>query len=886
MRIKGFLTDVAIGIVAVLAILALSLTTPLGIFNAKLTDAFLYISPAPDFVPTTFTLKNTGGADLTDSEINSLVRQLNNAGASHILILDNYSRSTTRAYNWPDNVHVTSSRGQDFLKAYPDSLQLFELNSDNGNYRSFSLASTDNSILALLNRNKNFTEVSDTDDQRFFNFAIRPSLLPNITAQQALNGDIIKSLVADKIVFIQVSPSNRYERFYVAESLEKNYLTYVEMQALAVETIVQQLDLEPLPAVVVVLLLLSAYFAAFFLLQVFNTNGILLFEGTQLTIALLLSYLLFVSFQLVFPFGELFLTQLIALLQFLISERRRENQIMSSRTAKLQTRLNQRMLPGSFLQAEDPWKNLHVFIDQHLNMQRSILLDRVAQDHRLVAIHSLNCTINDIEERRRDFQRAPYNDALQTQRPLRIEGKNYFKNTSKSEIEYVVPLVFAGDVLGFWALTVEPDEQWNANIFEQNLISFSRELAELLYHRSKFVERTTQENRWLRQVINLNYAVKEHRELDSAIELLERRLGLLQNVFNRNTSALALYNLFGQVLTSNQKMDKIANALDLKIFTMSAHDLLVELTGEQSANIKRLMLQITLHQRTVEWPISSPKLESDYILRVLPIERENNRNDDMSPFLLAGILFEFIDIHSVQQVVERKRELYQYYFNKLPADFTSIRQVTEELAEVTDKQHQHYLKQLRSTLDKASKLRVTVERMLELQQHSSEIIPANPARLITNRVRKLVKTPESKATEFDYEWPEIIPLVMVSLDPFRQLLDAILNLLVKDADTDAGLIKVAMSEDVYKDSGRRTQILFTNNGYGVPQERLDSLHELTNFELFNEGSELFTVIYLGRQIEDWGAQLELSTQLGKGFQVKLLLPTFDADLNDRERPPQ
>ncbi|MFC0445535.1 hypothetical protein ACFOD1_05665 [Pseudidiomarina halophila] len=879
--------DITIGVVAVAAVLALSLTMPLGIFNAKLTDAFLYISPAPDFTPTTFTIKNTGSVDLTDNEINSLVRQLNNAGAAHILILDNYSRSTTRAYNWPNNVHVTSSRGQDFLKEYPNSLQLFELNSDNGNYRSFSLASADNSILTLLNSNKSFSKVSDTDEQRFFNFAIRPGLLPNITAQQALNGDIIRSLVADKIVFIQVSPGNRYERFYVAESLEQDYQTYVEMQALAVETIVQDLDLEPLPMVVIVLLLLSAYFTAFFLLQVFNTNGILLFEGTQLAIALLLSYLLFVSFQLVFPFGELFLTQLIALLQFLISERRRESQIMSSRTAKLQTRLNQRMLPGSFLQAEDPWKNLHVFIDQHLNMQRSILLDRVAQDHRLVAIHSLNCTIEDIEERRRDFQRAPYSDALQTQRPHRIgEGKSYFKNATRSEIEYIVPLVFAGDVLGFWALTVEPDEQWNANIFEQNLISFSRELAELLYHRSKFVERTTKENRWLRQVVNLNYAVKEHRELDSAIELLERRLGLLQNVFNRNTSALALYNLFGQVLTSNQKMDKIANALDLKIFTMSAHDLLVELTGEQSANIKRLMLQITLHQRTVEWPISSPKLESDYILRVLPIERENNRNDDMSPFLLAGILFEFVDVHSVQQVVERKRELHQYYFNKLEADFTTIRQVTEELAEVTGTQHQHYLKQLRSTLDKASRLSVTVERMLELQQHSSEIIPANPARLITNRVRKLVKTPESKVVKFDYEWPDVIPLVMVSLEPFRQLLDAILNLLVKDVDTDAGVIKVAMNACVYEDSCRRTQILFTNNGYGVPQERLDSLRELTNFELFNEGSELFTIIYLGRQIEDWGAQLELSTELGKGFQIKLLLPTFDADLNDRERPAQ
>ncbi|MDN7125948.1 hypothetical protein J6J08_00940 [Pseudidiomarina sp. 1APR75-33.1] len=883
MRLKGFIIDLVIGMLAIAAVLGLSMTAPLGIFNAKLTDAFLSVSSAPEFVPKTFIIKNTGNFDLTDNEVDNLVSQLADAGAAHVLVLDNASRSTTRAFDWPNNVHLTSSRGQDFQNEYPDSVRLFELNSSDGNYRSFSLTSRENSLLSLI---KPASAAKEQEYERFFNFAIRPNLLPNITTQQALNGDIIQSLVADKIVFLQVSPNQRYERFYAAGTLDQEYLSYVEMQALAVETVVHDLNLKTIPLWVIALGLFCAYFAAFFLLQLFNSNGILLFETVQLVTALVLAYLLFVGFQLVFPFGELFLTQVMALLQFLISERRREGRILSSRTAKLQARLNQRMLPGSFLQAEDPWKNLHVFIDQHLHMRRSILLDRVEQDHRLLAIHSLNCTVDDIEERRRDFQRAPYSDAIQTQRPHRIGSKHYFKDTTEQEIEYIVPLMFAGEVLGFWALTVEPDDSWNEKSFEHNLVSFARELSELLYHRSKFVQSTARENRWLRKVINLNYAVNEHRQLDSAIELLERRLGLLQNVFSRNSSALVLYNLFGQVLTSNKKMDKVAQALDLKFFTMSAHDLLVELTGEKSEKVKKLLLQITLHHRTIEWPISSPKLESDYILRVLPIEREVNRSDEMSPFLLAGILFEFVDVHSVQQVIESKRELHRYYFDMLATDFAAIRKITDRLPHLDGEAQQDQIEAIHQVLDKTDKLSTTVERMLDLQQHSNEVFPVNPANMVQNSVRKYSRALQEKAIKIDLDWPEIPALAMVSVEQAKQLIDAILSLLIKDADSSQGELRVSINSCSLENKCRRVEIQFMNKGYGVPQERLESLHELSNIELFSEREDLFHILYLARQIQEWGAELKVTSELGEGFQLTLLLPTFEANIVDSERPIQ
>ena len=878
MRLTGLVTDLLIGAMTVAAVLMLSASTPLGIFNAKLADSFLYVSPAPDFSPKTLLIENRGSANLANADINYLVQNLNAAGAEHILILDNSTNTIQNVSGWPGNVHVAFSMNQDFIDEDSSFLKLFEIMLGQSS-RSFTLEQSDNSILSLLTDNNRSGEALPDSYQGYFNFSIRPGMLPKVTAEQALAGGIIKSLVADKLVFIQVSPSSQYERFDMPDSVETAYLTYPEMQALAVETYIHNLDLETFPLVLIALFLLVAYFAAFFLLQVFNSNGILLFEGAQLLVALLLAYVLFAGFHLVFPFGELFLIQLVALLHFLMSERRRETQILTARAAKLDTRLSQRMLPGSFMHSDDPWKNLHLFIDQHLHMSRSILLDRVEEDNRVVAIHSLNCTTDDIEERRRDFRREPYSTAVRTQRPIQLKSTNYFRNVSEQEVEYMAPLMFAGDVLGFWALTIKPETGWNPVVFEQNLQSFARELSELLYHRDKFLETRKKESRTLRQLLTMSYALREQRQLDSAIELLERRLGLLQNVFSRSSSGLVLYNLFGQVLTSNREMDEIASALDLKFFTMSAHDLLVELTGEPSVTVKKMMLQLTLHHRVIEWPISSPKLESDYILRVLPIERETQHNEEVSPFLLAGILFEFVDVHSVQQAVEGRRELHRYYFDRLEADFNTMRQVTKELGQVIDEQHRGFIKQLNTVLVKALERSSSVEKMLEIQQHNNEVFPVKPAKLIAEREQKLQDLLKDKNIRFEYDWPEIPVLALVSVEPFKHLLDTILTLLINDSDSADGVIQVTMRDCLKQGSCRRIEIHFANKGFGVPQEQLENTQAMSNIELASESNPLFQTLYLGRQIEEWGASLEISTGLGKGYEISLFLPTFEADIS-------
>ena len=109
---------------------------------------------------------------------------------------------------------------------------------------------------------------------------------------------------------------------------------------------------------------------------------------------------------LLLPLFEWVAMQVFCVVYMLSIERLREESLILKMSADLNARLSKKVLPPSFFQTQDPWDKLHSFINQQLNLRRSIFLTKVPSDHRVEAIHALNCSIEDIKEMRRDFQRV------------------------------------------------------------------------------------------------------------------------------------------------------------------------------------------------------------------------------------------------------------------------------------------------------------------------------------------------------------------------------------------------------------------------------------------------------------------------------------------------
>lgn len=144
-----------------------------------------------------------------------------------------------------------------------------------------------------------------------------------------------------------------------------------------------------------------------------------------------------------------------------------------------------RYLPRHFLEHPEPWDGIIQLVNQQLNLDKSIFLTRLEGDHRVSEVRALNCQLSDIVEMRRDYERVPYSDAIKASGTIKIT-RVFFKDLAENEQQYIAPLMYAGDIRGFWALTVIPQKHFDEQAFIKNVNLFAHQIGELLFHYKVF----------------------------------------------------------------------------------------------------------------------------------------------------------------------------------------------------------------------------------------------------------------------------------------------------------------------------------------------------------------------------------------------------------------
>ncbi len=849
-------------IASTLLILVMALLSFLNGFrwlNTTVFDHLLRYPLVQDVQPVTVTILNNTEHSLSQQQLKPLLHKLEQVKVKQTILLAKYQ----------------SDELEQLVEAFPQASIIYSGNSSEG------AVSVEFAALQGTYREFKFNNapIQPRDGSYLFNFWIKPNLLPSISLEQANNGAIISNLFADKIAVIQIDDASPFERLHIPETLNPPYLNSAQMVALALETANSKTAPYTTSLTVAVVLMILFYSFHFVCLQLISARGLLLFEFVIATLIYGVTLFAYFWTHLLFPVVELYLLQIIGLVGFLMIERKRETSIVLNRAAKISGRLNQKLQPPSFMQNEAPWRQMHNLINQHLQTTRSIFLAKVPNDHRIEAIDSLNCTLDDIKERRRDFERRPYSDAITLQRPYRLTDKVYFTDLEQDEIEYLVPLIFAGEVIGIWALTLRPTPEWQAATFEAHLYSFAKELSELMFHREQYQRSRQREQRMLQQLFSMQYAIKEHESLDAVVEMLERRYDLLQDVFSGMSSASVLYNLFGQILLSNQTMEQLGHELNIKLYNLSAHDLLVLLTEESSELVKQQLLQVTLHGESIDLQLSYQNMQLDYVLRVRPIQIAEEQQQ-ASSFMTLGILFEFVDVSSVRQVIMRKRDLYRQYFHQLRNNFSTMNLYCRRIIKNTAPEDRIFAEKLLNTLEKTSQLNLIVEKNLESQDaYKSELLPINPVKKLERCIRDIQEAKPERQIKVELTKPNIMSLALVAHDNLRHIFQQTLELLVADTGHTDATINITIQDEVSDNNQRMIRIVFTSHGYGLPQEHLQSLKQQDDVALSTSDDPLSKLIKSINQVGIWGGGLQIDSELGKGFMVTLIMPAFDTSLN-------
>ncbi|MGJ8484411.1 hypothetical protein ACSFVZ_10280 [Pseudoalteromonas sp. SYSU M81236] len=475
------------------------------------------------------------------------------------------------------------------------------------------------------------------EKSRLINFKLAVSALPKFTAKRVLGFDVMSEQLENKVIIVgqQSAEFNVLIHAPKLEGLNDPLLLF----AYIADSLEKNSTINELNFVISIVLALILVFVLLFFFQKMSISYSFLVALSITIIWCCAGYFLVNFAKLFIPIGQYIILTFVTLFWVVVARKISEDKELTTDVNNIQQMMMGRYIPQSFIEHPSPWDPIIQLISQQLDLEKSIFLARKEDDHRVVEIRAINCQLDDIQEMRRDYQRTPYSNALKSLGIVKI-SRPFFKQIIEGEIEFIAPLVYAGDVRGFWALSIIPNHNFNQQAFEQNVNKFAAQVAELLFHYHIF--KTTQAKN--RTLLNRLLTFKLHepisQKVKSSLNEMEQKLTTLEMVFNHTSPATVLFNLFGQVIQTNASLERFAKQHQIAIFETTALDLLCKSCELDIEIAKGKLRYITLNKATVELPAKLGAHHYTLIIRAL--HSDNSQTASGAPFQVSGILFEFI----------------------------------------------------------------------------------------------------------------------------------------------------------------------------------------------------------------------------------------------------
>ena len=550
-----------------------------------------------------------------------------------------------------------------------------------------------------------------------------------------------------------------------------------------------------------------------------------------------------------------------------------ENQALDQILLNLSAKLHEKAFPVSFYRSDDHWTQLIIMINQTLNLNRLVFLERVKDDHRLKEIAAYHCSIDDVIEQRRDFERVPYSSAILENKPILLE-KPYLTANNASEYQYLAPLIFAGDVLGFWAFSVEPSQIKSDSKFASVAQTYMVQISEALHYRQEWQKQLELKNNPLINYFNLEGGSNLCKSLDQSVILLERRNAELQQVFNSLNTCGILYDLFGRVLLVNRRMEELTQSVKLRPYNITAVDFITEVTGNSIVDTRNILQKVILDQETISLSASLFGENSHQILHIKPLKTQNPEYEtdfialQSNEFLTSGILCEIIDITELNATSELKKKMFDHFSSQTVNELNSV------LTSLTDLQALYNPIDQNSSLfnniqGKTQKTLTTLKSVSEqmaielksLFTNKLQCYPIDGLTALTKAIDKLKDYLTLKSIKLHFEMPAASGLVFASPAELTPLFHTLLITIIEDT-YEAG--------DVWIDIEEKTNWItfrLRNNGIGIAADKKSRQTD-------DESSSSPKIANAVNCVENWGGSLDISSQIGEGSTVELTLKRF------------
>lgn len=708
------------------------------------------------------------------------------------------------------------------------------------------------------------------------NFVGNQDRIPRIRIQRVLSGGLVGELVSGRTVLVGVNSHEILSQYYTPISTEGILTSEVMFHAFALDTLLSDRQISILDDWVVFLLILLITGISLFQCQWLSFQTSLLVSMVVTLAFIVITWLMLQVINIWVPLVELLLAEWLSFSMVWRYRVTQESDSLDQMLLGLSEKLREKVLPVSFYRTEEPWEQLIAMINQSLSLNRMIFLERVEGDHRLKEIKALNCGIEDIKEVRRDYERTPYSIAISENKPILLE-KVYLKEVEIEELQYLAPLIFAGEILGFWAFTIEPDKLSSQVKFNTLTNAFMVQISEILHYRQEWQKQVQREDNKLWSYLRVEGGAESFQQLNQSVAVMEKRVSELQEVFNSINTSCIVYDLFGRVLLVNNDMEEFAQKMSLRLFNMTMLEFIVETGGYDEVDARNILQKVIFDHEQISVPVVHAETKRSYMLRLRPLDyKESKSTNELIPeegdvFQMSGVLCELVDMTELRSLYQLKEQMFERFSFQVRNDLSSILYALPMLDDQSStlEDRQFVLTNIQDKVDETLNMMDLVKQqmMVEIEQMLSNKLICYPVdgRVPLQRViEELKEKIERREIKVHVQIPELISLVFAAPLELETVLHAVMLAMIEDT-YEGGEIWVKVEEE-----DQNVFYLIHNKGIGISDDKLEQFQ----VDEARQESEIIKFHYAIRCINRWGGSLNLKSQMGEGTKAELLLRRF------------
>jgi CHASE2 domain-containing sensor protein/signal transduction histidine kinase len=712
-------------------------------------------------------------------------------------------------------------------------------------------------------------ELLGTDGRIRLCFSGGAGSLPASSAIRILENRLVPELVSGKSVLIGRVRGDEPPEIDTPTTSSDEKMTRLEYHGHALNTLLSQRAIRTTSPLVFLALLLAFNLSTGLALQWVDARAAVWIAAGAISVSLALSGYALLFHDTWLPAAELSMSLCVLLFATLYSKSLRSTVWLQTLLVRTSSKFDRQKTSDRIDPAGDAWGFVVNLVHQTLDLNRSLFFEKIRGKSSLANAIAVNCSFDDVLERRRDPLRAPFLTATDIGGPVRLES--FLKKSSEKEEQFLVPLSFAGETLGFWALSADPQKIGGSRSFDDVLANFATLISELLF---KLRQATTSDSLLHRLDVYLTHdaAAGTYERLKDMVGRVESRNRQLDVLLSEITTALVVYDLFGRVSFINDRMLQLLESEHLSADKLNALDLVTALTEFDLGKSRRILRLVLIEGQTVTLPVTlSSARDRRHVLHLHPVQLASNDGTESALESLSGrgILCEIVDASSLSTVFEMKEKLASRLGLQLRNDLASI-DISASLLEsrrIGEDSRRHVAQLVHEKVTETLHSIVECQRFLSLdnESRSLECFPVDPGDPFESALLELKGNVRGRSVAVSVEKPRLLRYVLAHSENLEAVCLSILQLLAADAiDNSTIQVRIAESESMLS-------FAFENTGFGIPNQRLQTFLREDATLASPEQRRLKESISL---VESWGGELEATSEVGVGFRVELRLIKF------------